>query len=259
MAGPCLLLLMLITSFSPVSAEICSFWDSGCVDPLAQTAISFKLPPLFLEPINFYYAFDADARGKGQEPMIKASYWIGYEAYINNSVIDINRTSEIAVRVGNLTGTPSGENNGCDGVWGSECSKNFKDFFQKIIFDLITAGDSYNNPLGTVIESFLAHPPLISNCPPPLFDVQQFPSDQFAIENEDDKIAVIKKTGGSDKPWSTFFIDNMTAGDQAEQVAVAIISRTPSYGTEPPSKKEEIQIEFICARAPSPGSSTSDD
>ncbi|KAL2856297.1 hypothetical protein BJX68DRAFT_206747 [Aspergillus pseudodeflectus] len=253
---PYLFLLMIFTSFSPASADMCTFWDSGCVDPLAQTAISFKFPPLFLETINFYYAFDADGRGKGQAPMIKAGYWIGYEAYVNNSVIDLNRTSEIAVRVGNLTGTPSGGNNGCDGVWGPECSKNMQDFFKEHIFRLITGGE-YDNPLSMLIESFHAHPPEIKNCPPPFFDVQKLPTDQFAFESEDEQVAVIKKTGSADSPWMTWFIDNMTAGDQAEQVAVGIMSRTPAYGSPLPQNPDGIQVELVCARAPSSGTSVS--
>ncbi|KAL4870312.1 hypothetical protein BDV12DRAFT_166129 [Aspergillus spectabilis] len=261
MSRPYLIFLMLVATLSnPATAEMCSFWDSGCVDPLAQTAISLKFPPLFLETINFYYAFDADARGKGQEPMTKASYWIGwYEAYVNRSTIDVNRTSEIAVRVGNLTGTPSGGNNGCDGVWGSECSKNLKDFFKDTMFKMMNQGKSYENPLDTLIGSLRDNPPVIQNCPPPFFDVQHFPVEQFAIETDIGQIAIIKKTGSSDKPWSTWFIDNMTAAEQAEQVAVGIISRTPTYGAPLPPDKEGIDIEVVCARAPSPGTSSSDD
>ncbi|KAL4800225.1 hypothetical protein BDV19DRAFT_172886 [Aspergillus venezuelensis] len=260
MHRPYLFLLMLLSTFyAPATADVCSFWDSGCVDPLAQTAISFTFPPLFLESINFYYAFDADARGKGQQPMTKAGFWIGYEAYVNNSVIDLNRTSEIAVRIGNLTGTPSGANNGCDGVWGSDCSANLKSFLQETIYKLVASGEAYTDPLSTVIGSFRDHPPVVSNCPPPLFDVQRFPVEQFAMENEDDKTAIIKTTGNSDAPWSTWFIDNMTAAEQAEQVAVGIINRTPAYGTTPAQSPHDIQIELVCAQAPSPGTSSSDD
>lgn len=175
MARLSLFVLTIITTISPATADICSFWDTGCVDPLAQTAVAFTFPPLFLETINFYYAFDADPQGRGQTPTVKVGYWIGYEAYINNSVIDVNRTSEVAVRVGNLTGTPSGQNNGCDGVWGSACSKNLIDFLQKTIYELVVSGSSYEDPLDTVIQSFRKSPPPVSNCPSLLFDVQTFP------------------------------------------------------------------------------------
>ncbi|KAL3476851.1 hypothetical protein BJX99DRAFT_134878 [Aspergillus californicus] len=261
MTRPYFFLLMILATFSPTAtAQICSFWDTGCVDPLAQTAVSFKSPPLFLGPINFFYAFDADARGKGQEPMTKAGFWLGYDAYVNSSVIDRNRTSEIAVRVGNLTGTPAGNNNGCDGVWGPDCSKNLKDFFQQTIYDLVNYGEEYSDPLHTIIGSFRDNPPVVPNCPPPLFDVNHFPVEEFAVETDPVKqVVILKEVGNSQAPWSTWLIDNMTAAEQAEQVAVGIISRTPSYGATIPADQSGIDIELVCARAPSPGSSVSDD
>lgn len=177
MARPCLLVLMtILATLSPsATAEICSFWDKGCVDPLAQTAIPFKFAPLFLETMNFYYAFDADSRGKGQAPMIKTGFWVGYQASTNNSVININRTSEIAVRVGNLTGAPSGGNNGCDGVWGSACSTDLKTYLQETILEYVQSADTYTNPLSNVLHSFRSTPPILPNCPPTLFEVQNIP------------------------------------------------------------------------------------
>lgn len=177
MARPCLLLLLtILATLSPsATAEICSFWDKGCVDPLAQTAIPFKFDPLFLETMNFFYAFDADSQGKGQAPMIKTGFWIGYQASTNNSVININRTSEIAVRVGNLTGTPSGGNNGCDGVWGSSCSNDLKTYLQETILEYVQNADTYSNPLSNVIHSFRSTPPILPNCSPTLFEVQNIP------------------------------------------------------------------------------------
>ena len=45
----------------------------------------------------------------------------------------------------------------------------------------------------------------------------------------------------------------MTAHQQAQQVAVAILSRAPSYDSEPPDSQEDIQIELACIQAPSSG------
>lgn len=101
------------------SAQMCSFWESGCIDPLAQTAVPIDFSPLFPDPITFFYAFDELISGKGQGPMTKTSYWLRYQdRNINKDAVTSNRTSEIALRVGNLTGTPSGTTNGCDGIWG---------------------------------------------------------------------------------------------------------------------------------------------
>lgn len=168
--------MTILATLSPsATAEICSFWDKGCVDPLAQTAIPFKFDPLFLETMNFFYVFDADGRGKGQAPMVKTGFWIGYQASTNNSVININRTSEIAVRVGNLTGAPSGGNNGCDGVWGSSCSTDLKTYLKENILEYVQNADTYTNPLSNVIHSFRSTPPILPNCPPTLFEVQNIP------------------------------------------------------------------------------------
>lgn len=79
------------------------------------------------------------------------------------------------------------------------------------------------------------------------------------MENEDDKTAVIKTTGSSDDAWATWLIDDMTAAEQAQQVAVGILSRTPMYGTTLPQNQSDIQVELVCAQAPSLGSSSSDD
>ncbi|PLB53766.1 hypothetical protein P170DRAFT_346545 [Aspergillus steynii IBT 23096] len=257
---PYLTLLIFATIFQSGLAQLCSFWDGGCVDPLAQTAVSFGFPPLFLDDINLYYGFDANSRGKGHEPMTKASFWLGYAARrIDNSVIDRNRTSEIAMRIGNLTGTPAGDNNGCDGVWGPQCSNNLKSAFKGAIYDLSKKGDYYSYPLDTVISQMLINPPSLANCPPPFFDVQTFPVQPFGQETDTDLSATLKTSGTSESPWKTWFIDNMTSSQQAEQVAVAIISRGPSYNSAPPRSKDDVQIELVCVQAPSTGSSSTQD
>ncbi|KAA8641904.1 uncharacterized protein ATNIH1004_010843 [Aspergillus tanneri] len=228
--------------------------------PLFIPAISFDFPPLFLDNINLYYAFDANSRGKGHEPMTKASFWLGYAARrIDNSIIDKNRTLEIAMRVGNLTGSPSGDNNGCDGVWGPQCSNNLKSLLKGAIYDLSAKGDYYSRPLDTVISQMRINPPTLDSCPPPFFDIQAFPVQPFGQETDADLSATLKTSGSSDSPWKTWFIDNMTSSQQAEQVAVAIVSRGPSYNSPPPHSKNDIQIELACVQAPSSGSSSSQD
>lgn len=43
----------------------------------------------------------------------------------------------------------------------------------------------------------------------------------------------------------------MSALQQAEQVAVAIFSRSPSEDSLPPTSKDDIEIELACLQAPS--------
>lgn len=170
-----MLLILVLAAVPSAIAQFCTFWDGGCVDPLAQTAINFDFPPLFRDDITLYYGFDANPSGKGQEPMVKASFWLAYDPHrIDNSVITANRTSEIAFRVGNLTGTPSGPSNGCDGVWGPQCTHDLKELLKGAIYELTARGD-YTYPLQTVISQMLVNPPVLSNCPPPFFDVQSLP------------------------------------------------------------------------------------
>lgn len=170
-----LLLLLLLSFLHSTSAQLCTFWDGGCVDPMAQTAISFGLPPLFLEDVNLYYAYDADSQGKGHGPMTKVSYWLRYARLINSTAIDTNRTSELSLRVGNLTGTPSGGHNGCDGIWGPRCSKDLKSLFRGAIYELATEGDYNSHPLQTVLDKLQNTKPFLENCPPQFFDVQSAP------------------------------------------------------------------------------------
>lgn len=170
------LLVVFWLTLQPTAAQLCTFWDSSCVDPLAQTAVPVDFQPLILQDISLYYAYDADFRGKGQEPMTKASFWLTWNnPRVDKSVIDANRTSEIAMRVGNLTGTPGGSNNGCDTVWGSACSNDLKDRLRQEIYRLSVKGDYYSQPLETVLNQMLVTNPHLSNCPPQLFDVSMIP------------------------------------------------------------------------------------
>lgn len=265
------LLLGTTTFLHTAQAQLCTFWDGGCVDPLAQTAISFDLPPLFNEDIHLYYAYDANSHGKGHGPMTKVSYWMRYAQHINSSAITMNRTSELGLRVGNLTGTPSGDNNGCDGIWGPRCSRDLKRLFSGAIYDLSSDGDYNDNPLDTILNQMQSDKPHLENCPPQLFDVQSIPvarmslpgifvffshgclltGSGFAQENAADTTATIQTAGSRSSPWKSWYIDRMTAVQQADQVALAIFSRSPSDDAPAPSSSDDIQIELACLQAPS--------
>ncbi|OJJ42886.1 hypothetical protein ASPZODRAFT_147049 [Penicilliopsis zonata CBS 506.65] len=253
--GRSLLRLLLAVFLAPivtgVSAQICSFWDATCIDPLAQTAVSVGFEPLFPDPVTFYYGFDATSQSNGV-PMTKASYWLRYSSnYLAPSAIDANRTSEVALRVGNLTGQPWGPNNGCDGVWGPECSSNLKAAIQANMFTLFTSGQYYQNPLSTVLDQFLSSSSPVAGCPHSMFQVQAIPANSFAQETVTDQAVTVETPGSSITPWKTWFLSNMTASQQAQQVAVAFISRCPSFGDQPEITESDIQIELVCLKAPS--------
>lgn len=169
-------LLVFVLFLQPAAAQICTFWDSSCVDPLAQTSVPVGFTPLILRDISLYYAYDANPRGKGHGAMTKTSFWLRFEnPRVDKSAITANRTSEIALRVGNLTGTPNGNNNGCDGIWGSACSRDLKQTLQQAMYHLSVTGEYYSQPLETVMNRMVVSPPTLDNCPPQLFDVGTLP------------------------------------------------------------------------------------
>lgn len=175
-------LLFLVLSLQTVSAQFCSFWNSGCIDSLAQTAIRFDLKPLFPDPVTLYYGFDASSAGKGDGPMTKTAFWLGFQnKNVNLDAVDSNRTSEIGLRVGNLTGTPSGANNGCDGIWGEDCSRDLKTALQNGIYHLAVSGEYYSKPLEVTLNKMLVKKPPLSGCSPFVFDVASIPVQGMSI------------------------------------------------------------------------------
>ena len=57
-------------------------------------------------------------------------------------------------------------------------------------------------------------------------------------------------SGSGERPWQVFYLDDMTDHQQASQVAVGIIIRSPSYNSPPPMSPDEIQVELVCLQAP---------
>ena len=177
-------LLIVLALLQCSSARMCSFWESGCFDPLAQTAVPIDFSPLFPDPITFYYAFDELASGKSQGPMTKTIYWLRYQDWkINKDAVTSNRTSEVALRVGNLTGTPSGTTNGCDGIWGNPCSHDIKGALQHTIFWFATSGEYYSNPLEAALAHMMVYPPSLPNCRAAIFDVASIPVQGMSLTN----------------------------------------------------------------------------
>ncbi|KAF3386959.1 hypothetical protein F1880_001158 [Penicillium rolfsii] len=247
---PCVLLIVLVL-LQCASAQMCSFWESGCIDPLAQTAVPIDFSPLFPDPITFYYAFDELPSGKGQGPITKTSYWLRYHnRKISKDQVTSNRTSEVALRVGNLTGIPSGTTNGCDGVWGYHCSQDIKGALQHSIFRLATSGEYYSKPLEATLAHMMAYPPHFPNCSAPIFDVASIPVQDFAKERTPDPNVSVMPPGSSHHPWQVWYIDGMTSNQQASQVAVGIIARSPTCNGPPPLTPDEIQVELVCLQAP---------
>ena len=56
--------------------------------------------------------------------------------------------------------------------------------------------------------------------------------------------------GSAGEPWQVWYLDKMTAHQQASQVALGIISRAPTYNSSPPTHPSDIQVELVCLQAP---------
>lgn len=169
-------LLAIFALLQCASAQFCSFWNNNCIDPLAQTAVSFDFQPLFNDPISLFYSFDSSSSGKGEGPMTKTAFWLGYkDRKVNPYAVDSNRTSEVALRIGNLTGSPGGTTNGCDGIWGKSCSRDIKQALKATIFHLAISGDHYSQPLATALDQLMVSQPDLPSCGAPIFDVASIP------------------------------------------------------------------------------------
>lgn len=245
------MLILALGLLQPSSAQFCSFWTLGCIDALAQVAVPLDFSPLFADPITLFYSFDSSKFGKGDGPMTKTAFWLGYKNHnVNPNIIETNTTSEVALRVGNLTGTPAGGNNGCDGIWGEKCSHNIKTALQQSIFNLVTSHKYYSQPLATVLNEYLIDQPDLEECGPHVFDVAAIPVQDFAYEEFPSREVTIMKPGSGYHPWQVWYLDDMTDAKQASQVAVGIISRAPCLNGIPPLSPDGIQIELVCLQAP---------
>lgn len=170
-------LFLLLALLKLTYASYCGFWDSNCIDPVAQTAVTLPFQPLLPDGVNLYYAFDAATRHSDGTAVIKAGLWMRYPSrHMDKTEIPGNRTSEVALRIGNLTGAPGGGNHGCDGVWGSQCSTDLLFALKQALWLLSSSGQFYVNPLDTVLGQMVLNTVSIPTCPLSLFDVQTIPA-----------------------------------------------------------------------------------
>lgn len=168
----------------PAVADYCTFDNGNCIDGLAQVSVSFQFDAISPVPLNFYYGYDAGWGSPSNENAcaVKVGYWLQYDrgtvTEFNSNIRGINWTTEVALRIGNLGGYVGGANNGCDGVWGGNCSENLKTFLRSSLFNLSTSGQPYDLPLDTVLQPLTTGSPgpIIDGCPSTLFDLDLIPT-----------------------------------------------------------------------------------
>lgn len=196
-------LLIMLALIQVVSAQFCSFWNTDCIDTLAQTAVSFDFQPLFPDPVYLYYGFDARSSRRIKSPITKTGFWLRYQNHVNRATVDANRTSEIGLRVGNLAGMPSGNNNGCDGIWGPTCSADFKSALRHNMYRIAVSGTYYSKPLKRALSQMLLNPPQLPSCPPTILDVASIPVQGMTTSERCFK---------SQPPWDSLFTYRLCRG-----------------------------------------------
>ena len=175
---------------STVTGLFCEFSDLGCLNPLAQQGTPVTFSSLFPAPIRFIYSFDYHGAFEHESahyvnsigthyhsgPTIKVSYWLEYgQQRPSPSSKKGNWTSEVALRIGNLTGVTGHWSSGCDSVWGVQCSVSLRNFLRHALMELSTSGCHYENPLDTILQQLRDSSPAIPFCPSSIFQVAYIP------------------------------------------------------------------------------------
>lgn len=130
-----------------------------CVNPKARGSVSFEFKPLFPKGLDFVYAFDSETQeeadkqhvpeGSTPSPDSKVAFWLEYPE-VNLNPAAHAETYMLVLMNENFTGNPSGSNNGCDGLWGAQCSKNLAAWFKaEMAGGALSPGDSIRR-LGTI-------------------------------------------------------------------------------------------------------------
>jgi hypothetical protein len=156
-----LLLVLLPLLQGAATTEVkCGVGDhTQCVSPEALGRVNFEFKPLFTEPATFVYAFDAENEtevankpidsGSSAVPNVKMGFWLEYTKYQLTPTAHME--TDMAVLIGeNITGTPSGGHNGCDGVWGSECSQNLVAYLKTKVSQARSLDASISSVLGDI-------------------------------------------------------------------------------------------------------------
>ncbi|KFY83281.1 hypothetical protein V498_08184, partial [Pseudogymnoascus sp. VKM F-4517 (FW-2822)] len=244
----------------------------SCVNPIASGFASFEFKPLFTTNSTFVYAFDVEYEAEIENKTItpgsslqtdaKVAFWLEYtETQLTPS--DHQETYMAVLLNGNITGTPSGAHNGCDGVWGPECSKNLGSFLKSTITKarsrsfadlpsvLSDVGSPYLNKSDPETAKAIAN----LSCPQGLFDETYLVSGAGGSFNEAGKLAKengddtrIMPSGNASDPYISKRIGDTTYDEQIDQVAVALIARIPLEG-DLYQNVDNIQLEMVCVKA----------
>ncbi|KAL2820405.1 hypothetical protein BJX63DRAFT_428232 [Aspergillus granulosus] len=241
------------------SCEINSFND--CIDPIALGSKSFSFEPLFPSPLSFTYAFDvqnstelsseAIRPGEEQVPDSKIAFWLEYgEATLTPSA---RHESYMAVLLSpNITGSPEGGHNGCDGVWGAECSRNLIKFLkEQMAGESSAAGATLSQVIAqatrTIIGGTADEVPALG-CPEGVFDDVYHVDEYGDLAIENSRTTRIIPSGNATHPFISERLFDTTREDLLDRAAVALLARVPLEG-DLYTDVENIQLDIVCVAA----------
>lgn len=194
---------LVLISLLPATQAFCDFWDETCLDGLAQVSTRIKFEPLFPKPIELFFGYDAYPPSIRKNPkhsrnsekyyedtvdeddkkdlLVKLSYWLDYDrdrvlaAWTPNVTNPGNWTTEVALRVGNLTAYTGGGNHGCDNVWGPTCSVRLKDYVRQSLYDLSNSRRNFDSPLKAIMDQMKWTSAMVPGCPSSFFEMGYTP------------------------------------------------------------------------------------
>ncbi|KAL2859917.1 uncharacterized protein BJX67DRAFT_337813 [Aspergillus lucknowensis] len=248
-------------AFDPTSCDPLDLFDK-CIDPWAQGSATFSFEPLFPEPINFVYAFALQNNYQYYPiPDAKVAFWLEY----NETQLDPSNGAESYMTVilnNNITGTPYGGHNGCDGVLGAECSENLIGFLKN---QIAAQGNRSETPLNDALASAksgeAAEAVAALNCSTSLFnryyEISGFDLYDGVFAKEDGENTTIVPSGNATHPFSTEVLEDTPYKYLINRVAVALLARVP-LGEELYRDVENLQVEMACVRS-KPVDSNDDD
>lgn len=265
---------------------------SNCLEPVARGSANFEFKPIFPQDVTFVYAFDVqdeeelktDPIAPGETPVsdAKIGYWLEYaEAELTAS--DHQETYMVVLTNENITGTPSGGHNGCDGVLGAECSENLAQFMKRQIVAARSRAFADFPAVFAILDSPIYDDDIayaIGNlsCPTGIFDEPYFVRGAGGTVNEKgSKYSVcstlsffkssllttarhvelakengdstgIMPSGNATSSYFTKRLYDITYDELIKRAAVALIARVPLQG-ELYQDKENLQLEMVCAKA----------
>ncbi|KAL2829047.1 hypothetical protein BJY01DRAFT_255183 [Aspergillus pseudoustus] len=250
------------------SCDVDSYHD--CIDPIAIGSQSLSFEPLFPSPLSFTYAFDVQNAtelaseslrpGEEQVPDSKVAFWLEYDdATLTPSA---RHETYMAVLLNpNITGSPEGGHNGCDGVWGATCSRNLIRFLKeqmagKSIAATATLSSAIADAKSPSRFGGAADEAAGLGCPDGLFEEVYygagmpgfFGGKEETIAMENGESTSILPSGNVTHPFISERILDTAREDLMDRAAVALLARVPLEG-DLYTDVANIQLDIVCAAA----------